>query len=139
MTSRPSPAACCAPRLEVCNALDADTQIRLANLLVSWDARPLGVSADYPFVRDQHTVAGSPVLAPATRFGPVVLRQMSNEEFATLSASATMLDLVGFQVRVLTVQALIADLRKSLHPIPATDIPELEAAAVVLNRVHLRP
>lgn len=124
-----------APRLEVRYAAHGDTSIRLASLLVSWDARPLDVARDYPFVRDQHTVAGSPVLALTTRFGPVVLRQTSNEEFATLSATATMLDLGGFQALVLTVEALIADLRTSLRPIPATAIPELEAAAVVLKRV----
>ena len=126
-------------RLEVLCAPDPIMPTLLAQLLVDWAARPLGASTEYPFVPDERTIRDAPVLAVTTRRIPIVLRRASVQEFASMADSSDLLDLGGLEAVVPRVPALIATLRATRQPVPATAIPELEAAAVVLNRVHLKP
>ena len=127
------------PRLEVLCAPDPIMPTLLAQLLVDWAARPLGASTEYPFVPDERTIKDAPLLALTTRHIPIVLRRASVQEFASMADSSDLLDLGGLEAVVPRVPALIATLRATRQPVPATAIPELEAAAVVLNRVHLKP
>lgn len=116
--------------LEVCCAAEIEV-----SLLIDWNARPLGVSRDYPFIADERTVMESAVLALDTRFGPIVLRRLAEEEFRTLVECSDVLDLGGIESRVVRIRDLVEALRASRQRMAATAIPELEAAAVVLNRV----
>jgi hypothetical protein len=125
------------PRLEVCYGPDMTVATRLTALLVDWKAQPLRVSDDFPFVPELQTVADAPVLALATRHGDVVLRKAA--DFASMAENADMFDLGTGHTLVLRVEALVEALRTSRHPLPATAIPELEAAAVAISRIHFKP
>ncbi len=124
------------PLLDVRYGLCATVPKRLARLLAGWSARPRGASNEYPFIADEQTVAQSSVLALETRFGDIVLRQSTGEELATVADDSDMIDLGGVHPFVLRVPALVSALRGSRQVVPATTIPELEAAAVVLHRVN---
>lgn len=126
-------------RLEVCYASDSCVPARLADLLVEWNARPLDVDGDYPFVPDPQTVADAPVLALATRLAAVVLRRVARAEFAALVEVSEVLDFGTVRAPVLGLPALIAALRNTRLPTPPSAIPELEAAAALMNRVDLNP
>lgn len=122
------------PLLEVCYGMRPAVPRRLAMLLADWGARPRGVSNEYPCITDAQTVAESPVLALETRFGGIVLRQTEVAE------GSDMLDLGDVQTLVLRVPELVAAIRRSRQAaVPATSIPELEAAAVVMNRIDWKP
>lgn len=125
------------PPLEVCWAPDTAVPGRLSALLVDWDARPLNVSDNIPFILDAQIVTNSPVLALATRFGEVILRQAA--DYPTLADSADLLDLGPVRTLVLRVESLIAALKTTRRRVPVAAIPELEAAAALSNGVDLRP
>ncbi|MGH7646896.1 MAG: hypothetical protein ACREND_02180 [Gemmatimonadaceae bacterium] len=105
------------------------------SLLEDWKARPRGVSCDYPFIVDERTVSESPVLALDTRFGGIVIRRVADAEFHALIEQSDVLELGGIETRVLRIRELVEALRASRRRLAAAAIPELEAAAVVLNRV----
>ncbi|HKB93923.1 MAG TPA: hypothetical protein VKC62_06805, partial [Gaiellaceae bacterium] len=127
--------------LEVCYRLVGGNATPVARLLALWNARSRGVEGAYPFIPDDQTVGESRVLALETRHGPVVLRRCiePGPEFAKLVAWSDTLDLGSVQVPVVRVAALVAALREIRLPVPATAIAELEATAVVRNRVDLGP
>ncbi|HEY7894772.1 MAG TPA: hypothetical protein VIC24_07740 [Gemmatimonadaceae bacterium] len=122
------------PLLEIRYWLRPGVARRLAMLLAEWGARLRGVSTEYPCITDEQAVTEFPVLALETRFGGIVLRQ------SDVADDSDMLDLGDVHTLVLRVPALVAAIRrKRLAAVPATSIPELEAAAVVMNRIDLRP
>ena len=121
------------PRLEVCYA--GDGIARVAALAAHWNARPLGVRDEYPFVTDEQIVQDAPVLALAIHSGAVVFRRASDAEFAALAAGSDILELGHAQPRVLRLESLASALRASRRRVPLPAILELEAAQVVLRRV----
>ena len=112
-----------------------ESPTRLAGLLTGWEAWPLGVSREYPFAPGgKKIVAQTPVMALDTNVGAVVLRRVERE-FADLVSSSNVLDLGEVNAHVLRIGALIAALRVRQRSAPPLAIPELEAAAIVLNRI----
>ncbi|HKV50451.1 MAG TPA: hypothetical protein VJO52_04555 [Gemmatimonadaceae bacterium] len=127
------------PRLEVSYPADSPPSA-LASIIATWDPLPLGAPPDAPFIADDQTVAASPILALETRFGAVVLRRLDQNEFTALADSSDLLDLGGVRTLVLRLPELVAAIRRSRQAsVPAIAIPALEAAAVALNRIDLRP
>lgn len=125
------------PLLEIRHDIQTMVPQRLASLLTQWGSRPLGVSTEFPCVIDERTVAESPVLALETRFGTIVMRRTM--DFASLAQNSDVLDLGDAETLVLRNPALVAELCRSRRAMSATTIPELEAAAVVMNRIDLTP
>jgi hypothetical protein len=108
---------------------------RVAALLATWNARLRGVSGEFPFLIDEQTIAESAVLVLDTAAGSVILRRSTDREFAAHSQGSDLLDLGTLRALVPRLPVLIATLGAARRAVSATAIPELEAAAIVLNRI----
>jgi hypothetical protein len=115
--------------LDICFANDRANLDALGAVLTSLDARLRGVPEDVPFVADGATLKRVDVLTLTTVAGDLdVLRVPSGApRYDVLRAHADRFDVGGFEVRVASIEDLIAMKTAAGRDKDRSDIAELEA------------
>jgi Nucleotidyl transferase AbiEii toxin, Type IV TA system len=115
--------------LDVCFANDAANLDALGRVLTGLGARLRGVAEDVPFIADGATLKRVDVLTLTTIAGDLdVLRVPSGApRYAVLRAHADRFDVGGFEVRVASVEDLIAMKTAAGRGKDLSDVAELEA------------
>jgi hypothetical protein len=115
--------------LDVCFANDAANLDALGRVLTGLGARLRGVAEDVPFIADGATLKRVDVLALTTIAGDLdVLRVPSGApRYDVLRAHADRFDVGGFEVRVASVEDLIAMKTAAGRGKDLSDVAELEA------------
>jgi hypothetical protein len=115
--------------LDICLASEPDNLVALGSTLIELRARLRGVPDAVPFVPDAAALKRIEVLTLATMAGDLdVLRAPSGApRYDVLRAHADRYDVGGFEVRVASVEDLIAMKTAAGRPKDLGDIEELEA------------
>lgn len=123
--------------LDLCFATDANNLRLLGEALVELGASLRGVDDDVPFVPDARKLARVDVLTLHTRLGNLdVLRSPSGAPtYARLRAGADVYDIGGIEVRVASVDDLLAMKRAAGRDKDLVDVSELE----MIKRLRRRP
>jgi predicted nucleotidyltransferase len=127
-------AAHCSSRLTIdldfCyDALDRDNVRALATVLASWNAYPRAVAEGLPFIMDDRTLRGAPVLTLTTTEGDIdVMDQIAGiGPYAQVRKNSEPVTALGVRFRVLDLPSLIKAKRAAGRPRDFEHLPELEA------------
>ena len=115
--------------LDICYARDPGNLVALAAALNQMEARLRGVSDDVPFRLDARTLRNGDSFTFLTSAGSVdVLGTPSGTAgYADLEAASVELDLLGFKVKVASIEALIRMKRAAARPKDLIEVEILEA------------
>lgn len=116
--------------LDICyDALDKDNLVALGKLLASWDAYPRGVETGLPFIMDDRTLRGAPILTLTTAEGDIdVLDQIAGVgPYAAVRQHSEKITALGVSFRVLDLPSLVKAKRAAGRPRDFDHLPELEA------------
>jgi predicted nucleotidyltransferase len=115
--------------LDVCYDPAEDNLLKLLELLREWEAYPRGWEPGLPWIFDLKTFRATPLLTLRTREGDIDLldRVEGVGDYAACLASSDPLALGGHQVRVLSLDALIAAKRAAGRRKDQERLIELEA------------
>jgi hypothetical protein len=123
--------------LDICyDASDKANLVALASLLASWDAYPRGIEPDLPFIMDDRTLFGAPVLTLTTREGDIdVMDRIAGVgDYAAVKAHSERISALGVGFRVLDLPSLIKSKRAAGRPRDHEHLPELEALLALGKR-----
>ncbi|MBJ7521532.1 MAG: nucleotidyl transferase AbiEii/AbiGii toxin family protein [Solirubrobacteraceae bacterium] len=123
--------------LDLCFATDANNLRLLGEALVELGASLRGVDDDVPFVPDARTLARVDVLTLHTRLGnlDVLRRPAGAPTYERLRTGADVYDIGGIEVRVASVDDLLAMKRAAGREKDLVDVSELE----MIKRLRRRP
>jgi hypothetical protein len=115
--------------LDISYAPDEENLDRLGRVLVGLDARLRGVTDDVPFVPDGRTLLRTRVLTLDTPLGPIDLLAQPDgaPHYAQLRKRAVVEEIAGVQVRVASLDDLIAMKKAAGRPKDLVAVEELEA------------
>jgi hypothetical protein len=115
--------------LDVCFANDAPNLDALGRVLTGLGARLRGVAEDVPFIADGATLKRVDVLTLTTIAGDLDVRRVPSgaPRYDVLRAHADRFDVGGFEVRVASVEDLIAMKTAAGRGKDLSDVAELEA------------
>ena len=116
--------------LDICyDAADRKNLIALSSLLASWDAYPRGVETGLPFILDDRTLLGAPVLTLTTSEGDIdVMDRIAGVgDYDAVSRHSEKISALGVDFRVLDLPSLIKAKRAAGRPRDYDQLPELEA------------
>lgn len=116
--------------LDICyDALDRNNLVALGNLLASWNAYPRGVEPGLPFIMDDRTLRGAPILTLTTTEGDLdVLDQIAGVgPYAAVRQHSEKITALGVSFRVLDLPSLVKAKRAAGRPRDFDHLPELEA------------
>ena len=123
--------------LDVCyDAMDRDNVKALATVLASWNAYPRGVPKDLPFIMDDRTLRGAPILTLTTTEGDIdVMDQIAGiGPYAQVRKHSEQVTALGVRFRVLDLPSLIKAKRAAGRPRDFEHLPELEALLALRGR-----
>ena len=123
--------------LDICyDASDRANLVALASLLASWDAYPRGIEPGLPFILDDRTLFGAPVLTLTTSEGDIdVMDRIAGVgEYASVRAHSETISALGVRFRVLDLPSLIKAKRAAGRPRDHEHLPELEALLAMRRR-----
>lgn len=116
--------------LDICyDATDQKNLIALGALLAEWQAYPRGVEAGLPFIMDDRTLRGAPVLTLTTLEGDIdVMDRIAGVgDYAAVRKRSEKIEALGVRFRVLDLPSLIKAKRAAGRPRDHEHLPELEA------------
>lgn len=116
--------------LDICyDATDPKNLIALASLLAKWQAYPRGVEAGLPFIMDDRTLRGAPVLTLTTLEGDIdVMDRIAGVgDYAAVRKRSEKIEALGVRFRVIDLPSLIKAKRAAGRPRDHEHLPELEA------------
>ena len=116
--------------LDICyEADDAANVHALAKLLAAWRAYPRGVEAGLPFIMDESTMRGAPVLTLTTSEGDIdVMDRIAGVgSYAQVRRHSEKITALGVTFRVLDLPYLIKAKRAAGRPRDFEHLAELEA------------
>lgn len=116
--------------LDICyDAMDQKNLIALAALLAKWRAYPRGVEAGLPFIMDDRTLRGAPVLTLTTVEGDIdVLDRIAGVgDYGAVRKRSEKIEALGVKFRVIDLPSLIKAKRAAGRPRDHEHLPELEA------------
>jgi hypothetical protein len=116
--------------LDICyDARDRDNVESLARLLAKWDAYPRGVDKDLPFIMDDRTLRGAPVMTLTTTGGDIdVMDHVAGVgDYDAVHKHSERITALGVSFRVLDLPSLIKAKRAAGRPRDFDHLPELEA------------
>jgi hypothetical protein len=116
--------------LDICyDAGDPGNVGTLARLLAKWEAYPRGVEKNLPFIMDERTLRGAPVMTLATREGEIDVmdRVAGVGDYDAVRKHSERISALGVTFRVLDLPSLIKAKRAAGRPRDFDHLPELEA------------
>jgi len=123
--------------LDICyDALDGDNLVSLAGVLAGWKAYPRGVETGLPFMMDDRTLRGAPILTLTTTEGDIdVLDRIAGVgPYADVRKHSEKVSALGVSFRVLDLPSLIKAKRAAGRPRDFEHLPELEALLALSKR-----
>jgi hypothetical protein len=123
--------------LDICyDAFDRANLIALTKVLSSWDAYPRGIGSGLPFILDDRTLFGAPILTLTTSEGDIdVLDRIAGVgDFAAVRLHSERISALGVRFRVLDLPSLIKAKRAAGRPRDHEHLPELEALLALSKR-----
>jgi predicted nucleotidyltransferase len=123
--------------LDICyDPSDKANLVALASVLSSWDAYPRGVEPNLPFILDDRTLFGAPVLTLTTNGGDIdVMDRIAGVgDYAAVRLHSQRISALGVRFRVLDLASLIKAKRAAGRPRDFEHLPELEALLALTNR-----
>ena len=123
--------------LDICyEASDRANLVALGSLLSSWDAYPRGIEPGLPFILDDRTLFGAPVLTLTTREGDIdVMDRIAGVgDYAAVRRHSERISALGVSFRVLDLPSLIKAKRAVGRPRDHEHLPELEALLALRKR-----
>jgi hypothetical protein len=116
--------------LDICyDAADVSRLGSLADLLAAWSAYPRGVEAGLPFIMDERTLRGAPVMTLTTSEGDIDImdRVAGVGDYSAVRKHSEKISALGVSFRVLDLPSLIKAKRAAGRPRDFEHLPELEA------------
>jgi hypothetical protein len=116
--------------LDICyDALGDGNLVALATLLARWKAYPRGIDAGLPFIMDDRTLRGAPILTLTSTEGDIdVMDRIAGiGPYANVRKHSEKVDALGVSFRVLDLPSLIKAKRAAGRPRDFEHLPELEA------------
>ena len=116
--------------LDICyDASDRANLVALASVLASWDAYPRGIEPGLPFILDDRTLFGAPVLTLTTSEGEIdVMDRIAGVgDYAAVRLHSERISALGVRFRVLDLPSLIKAKRAAGRPRDHEHLPELQA------------
>jgi predicted nucleotidyltransferase len=116
--------------LDICyDAMERGTVSVLAGLLAAWNAYPRAVPEGLPFIMDDRTLRGAPILTLTTSEGDIdVMDQIAGiGPYAKVRDHSEKVTALGVSFRVLDLPSLIKAKRAAGRPRDFEHLPELEA------------
>ena len=123
--------------LDICyDASDKANLVALASVLSSWVAYPRGVEPNLPFILDDRTLFGAPVLTLTTNEGDIdVMDQIAGVgDYSAVRLHSERISALGVRFLVLDLPSLIKAKRAAGRPRDFEHLPELEALLALTNR-----
>lgn len=123
--------------LDICyDASEKANLVALASVLLSWDAYPRGVEPNLPFILDDRTLFGAPILTLTTSEGDIdVMDRIAGVgDYAAVKLHSERVSALGVRFRVLDLPSLIKAKRAAGRPRDFEHLPELEALLALTNR-----
>jgi predicted nucleotidyltransferase len=123
--------------LDVCyDALDGKNIDALAKVLAGWHAYPRGVEEGLPFIMDQRTLHGAPILTLTTTEGDIdVMDRIAGiGAYTEVRKHSERIAALGVSFRILDLPSLIKAKRAAGRPRDFEHLPELEALLVLRNK-----
>jgi hypothetical protein len=123
--------------LDICyDAIDRANLVALAKVLSSWDAYPRGIARGLPFILDDCTLSGAPILTLTTSEGDIdVLDRIAGVgDFAAVRLHSERISALGVRFRVLDLPSLIKAKRAAGRHRDHEHLPELEALLALSKR-----
>jgi hypothetical protein len=123
--------------LDICyDAVDRANLVTLAKVLSSWDAYPRGIGRGLPFILDDRTLLGAPILTVTTSEGDIdVLDRIAGVgDFAAVRLHSERISALGVRFRVLDLPSLTKAKRAAGRPRDHEHLPELEALLALAKR-----
>jgi hypothetical protein len=108
----------------------------LATLLAKWEAYPRGVEKNLPFIMDERTLRGAPVMTLATTEGDIDVmdRVAGVGDYDAVRKHSERISALGVSFRVLDLPSLIKAKRAAGRPRDFDHLPELEALLELRRR-----
>jgi hypothetical protein len=123
--------------LDICyDADDRNNIATLAKLLAGWEAYPRGVERGLPFIMDDHTFRGAPILTLTTIEGDIdVMDRIAGVgPYSAVRDHSERIAALGVGFRVLDLPSLIKAKRAAGRPRDFEHLPELEALLALRKR-----
>jgi hypothetical protein len=123
--------------LDICyDALDRDNLVALAKRLSRWKAYPRGVETGLPFIMDDRTLRGAPMLTLTSTEGDIdVMNRIGGiGPYAEVRKHSEKVTALGVSFRVLDLPSLIKAKRAAGRPRDFEHLPELEALLALSKR-----
>lgn len=116
--------------LDICYSTAQDNLDALGRVLVALKARLRGIPEEVPFVPDGRTLRQTQIMCLTTSAGDIDLLVDPDGApgYNTLRRRADIMDLGGQQVRVASIEDMLAMKRAAGRPLDQVDIESLEAA-----------
>jgi len=123
--------------LDVCYDAGATANIvALASLLAAWKAYPRGVESGLPFIMDDRTLHGAPILTLTTTEGDIdVMDRIAGiGDYPAVRKHSERISALGVSFRILDLPSLIKAKRAAGRPRDHEHLPELEALLALRKR-----
>jgi hypothetical protein len=123
--------------LDICyDATHARNVSNLAGLLAAWHGYPRGVEAGLPFIMDERTLRGAPVMTVTTSEGDIDImdRVAGVGDYDAVRKHSEKISALGVSFRVLDLPSLIKAKRAAGRPRDFEHLPELEAILELRRR-----
>ena len=123
--------------LDICyDAASKANLVALASVLAGWNAYPRGIEPGLPFILDDHTLHGAPVLTLTTTEGDIdVMDRIAGVgDYPAVRRHSAKISALGVSFRVLDLPSLIKAKRAAGRPRDHDHLPELEALLALRKR-----
>jgi Nucleotidyl transferase AbiEii toxin, Type IV TA system len=122
--------------LDICYSPAQENLNALGRALLMLDAHLRGIDDDVPFVPDGRTLRGTRILCLTTSAGDIdlLVEPFGGPSYETLRRRADVMEVADHQVRVASIEDLLAMKRAAGRPQDLIDVEALEAAARLRKR-----
>jgi predicted nucleotidyltransferase len=123
--------------LDICyDAEDRKNIAALAALLATWNAYLRGIEKDLPFVMDERTLRGAPIMTLTTTEGDIDVmdRVAGVGDYDAVRKHSERINALGVTFRVLDLPSLIKAKRAAGRPRDFDHLPELQALLELRRR-----